>query len=135
MNTDFNSHPGVVAIGVDTLDASRIAAVYARHGQRFVDRILTPTEQQEYKQRVNKSNYLAKQYAAKEALAKALGTGIAKGVGFQQLEVIRDEQGAPEVKLYGAAAQKLAQLGAQRALISLSDEGQQIVAFALLSRS
>lgn len=135
MTPAFNSQPGVVAIGVDTLDASRIAVVYARHGQRFVNRILTPAEQKEYAQRSDKTNYLAKQYAAKEALAKALGTGIAKGIGFQQLEVVRDAQGAPSVKLYGAAAAKLTQLGAQRALISLSDEGQQIVAFALLSRT
>lgn len=135
MNSGFEEQAGVVAIGVDILNASRIAAVLTRHGHRFVQRVLTPAEQQVFQTRANKENYLAKQYAAKEALAKALGTGIAKGIGFQQLEVLRDEQGAPQVKLYGAAAERLAQLGAKRALISLSDEGQQIVAFALLSRS
>lgn len=135
MPSGFDTEPGVVAIGVDILDASRIATVCARHGHKFVQRVLTAAEQLEYQQRADKNNYLAKQYAAKEALAKALGTGIAKGVGFQQLEILRDEQGAPQVNLYAAAAVRLTQLGAKRALISLSDEGQQIVAFALLSRT
>lgn len=135
MNSGFEDQAGVVAIGVDILDANRIAAVIARHGDRFVQRILTSAEQQLYQNRDNKDNFLAKQYAAKEALAKALGTGIAKGIGFQQLEILRDEQGAPQVNLYAAAAVRLAQMGAKRALVSLSDEGPHIVSFALLSRT
>lgn len=131
----FADQAGVVAIGVDILDANRITAVVARHGQRFVERLLTPAEQQEWQARADKNNYLAKQYAAKEALAKALGTGIAKGVGFQQLEVLRDPQGAPYAQLHDQAAKRLTQLGANKALVSLSDEGASIVAFALLSRT
>lgn len=105
----------------------------SRHGERFVQRILTVQEQQLYRQRRCSLNFLAKQFAAKEALAKALGTGIAKGIGFQQLEVLRDEQGAPQVHLHGAAQQRLAQLGARQALVSLSDEGSLVLAFAALS--
>ncbi len=135
MNSGFDDQAGVVAIGVDILDANRITAVLARHNDKFVQRVLTPAEQQLYQNRANKENFLAKQYAAKEALAKALGTGIAKGIGFQQIEILRDEQGAPQVSLYAAAAVRLAELGAKRALISLSDEGSNIVAFALLSRT
>lgn len=125
---------GVVAVGTDLLDAGRIEQAVARHGQRFVQRILTPAEQQLYCQRAQPLNFLAKQFAAKEALAKALGTGIAQGVGFQQLEILRDGAGAPQVQLYGVALQRLQQLGAQQALVSLSDEGALILAFALLSR-
>lgn len=135
MNSGFEEQAGVVAIGVDIIDASRITKVLARHGQRFVQRILTPNELLVFQNRSNKANYLAKQYAAKEALAKALGTGIAKGIGFQQIEVLRDEQGAPQVTLHAQAAIKMNELGAKRALLSLSDEGVHIVAFAMLSRS
>jgi len=125
--------PGVIAIGTDLLDSSRIGQALERHGERFVQRILTPAEQTLYRSRANPLNFLAKQYAAKEALAKALGTGIAKGVGFQQLEILRDELGAPQVLLHAAAAELLRVLGGQRALVSLSDEGDWIQAFALLS--
>ncbi|WP_260998830.1 holo-ACP synthase [Thalassolituus hydrocarboniclasticus] len=125
--------PGVIAIGTDLLDSSRIGQALERHGERFVQRILTPAEQTLYRSRANPLNFLAKQYAAKEALAKALGTGIAKGVGFQQLEILRDELGAPQVLLHAAAAERLQFLGGQRALVSLSDEGDWIQAFALLS--
>lgn len=122
----------VAGIGTDLLDSGRIVQAFNRHGERFVQRILTPAEQQLYRQRADGLNFLAKQYAAKEALAKALGTGIAKGVGFQQLEIVRDEQGAPVVTLSGAAQERLTALGGSRALVSLSDEGDLIQAFAVL---
>lgn len=123
----------MLGIGTDLLDSRRIQAAYERHGQRFVARILTPKEQAVFAARAHPINFLAKQFAAKEALAKALGTGIAKGVGFQQLEILRSEQGQPEVHLHGAALERLQQLGGQRALVSLSDEGELILAFAVLS--
>lgn len=82
----------MLAIGTDLLDSTRIEKVMRRHGERFVQRILTANEQQIYQQRQQSVNFLAKQFAAKEALAKALGTGIAKGISFQQLEVLRDQQ-------------------------------------------
>ncbi len=125
---------GVVAVGTDLLDVARIEQALVRHGQRFVERILTPAEQQLYRQRAQPLNFLAKQFAAKEALAKALGTGIAQGVGFQQLEILRDEAGAPRASLSGVALQRLQVLGGRQALVSLSDEGTLVLAFALLSR-
>lgn len=123
----------MLAIGTDLLDSRRLEGTLARHGERFIQRILTPAEQQLYYQRGATLNFLAKQFAAKEALAKALGTGIAKGVGFQQLEVLRNEQGAPQVHLHGAALARLHALQAQRALLSLSDEGSLVLAFAVLA--
>lgn len=123
----------MLAIGTDLLDSERIGAALKRHGERFVERILTPAERSIYFHRQNSVNFLAKQFAAKEALAKALGTGIAKGVGFQQLEVLRNEQGAPVVNLYGVAQERLHALGGQQALVSLADEGTLILAFAVLA--
>ncbi|MBE0482786.1 MAG: holo-ACP synthase [Bacterioplanes sp.] len=123
----------VCAVGCDLLRIARVAAVYERLGDRFVQRILTPAEQQLWLERGATSNFLAKQFAAKEALAKALGTGIAKGIGFQQLQILRDEQGAPSVTLLGVAAQRLQQLGASRALLSLSDDDGLVQAFVVLA--
>ena len=122
----------MLAIGTDLLDSRRIHAAFERHGSRFVERILTPKERQIFVQRQDSINFLAKQFAAKEALSKALGTGIAKGVGFQQLEILRDEQGKPDVFLHGAALELLHRLGGKHALLSLSDEGDLILAFAAL---
>lgn len=130
----IQSLPGVVAVGTDLLAVARIERVLHRQGERFVTRILTPAEQTLYRQRPQPLNFLAKQYAAKEALAKALGTGIAQGIGFQQLEVLRDSAGAPVVSLSGAALQRLQQLGAQQAFLSLSDDQGLVLAFAVLSR-
>lgn len=131
---EFPQAQGIVGIGTDLLDVSRIEQAYQRHGERLVKRFLTPAEQQVWQQRHQSINYLAKRYAAKEALAKALGTGIAKGVGFQQLEVLSDRQGAPRVNLYQAALLRMQQLGGRQAFISLSDEGPWIQAFAVISR-
>lgn len=134
----FTSPPGgidgVVGIGTDLLDGRRIERAYQRHGLRLAERFLTPAEQLVWRQRACPVNYIAKRFAAKEALAKALGTGIAKGVGFQQLEVLNDCQGAPQVTLYDGALQRLQELGGRQALISLSDEGDWIQAFVVLSR-
>lgn len=131
---EFPQAQGIVGIGTDLLDVSRIEQAYQRHGERLVKRFLTPAEQQVWQRRHQSINYLAKRYAAKEALAKALGTGIAKGVGFQQLEVLNDRQGAPRVNLYQAALLRMQQLGGRQAFISLSDEGPWIQAFAVISR-
>lgn len=126
--------PGIVAIGTDLLDVERIEQAYARHGERFVKRILTAEEMELFKRRSQPLNFLAKQFAAKEALVKALGTGIAQGVSFQHLCVLRDELGAPTVQLSGVALLRMQQLQATRALLSLSDETGWVQAFALLTR-
>lgn len=126
--------PGIVAIGTDLLDSRRIDAVYHRHGQRLVQRLLTPAEREIWCEHRHQVNFLAKRFAAKEAIAKALGTGIAQGVSFQHMDVIRDEHGAPQVMLSGVAKERMLFLGGQMMLLSLSDEQHWIQAFAVLSR-
>ena len=123
-----------VGVGTDLLAVSRIEAVLERTGERFVRRILTAAERELWQQRRGSANFLAKQFAAKEAIAKALGTGIGAGVSFQQMEVLRSAAGAPEVRLSGAAAAHLARLGGEQVLLSLSDDNGLILAFAVLSR-
>jgi len=84
----------IKGIGVDVLEIVRVENVYARHGERFIERILTEREKLEFHQRKNKANYLAKQFAAKEAIAKSFGTGIG-AISFKSIEVLRTDQGQP----------------------------------------
>ncbi|MDB9844397.1 holo-ACP synthase, partial [Porticoccaceae bacterium] len=72
-----------LAIGTDIVEIKRIAAVLERQGNKFIQRILCDTEQAEYQRLKQSVAFLAKRYAAKEAVAKALGTGIGNGVSFQ----------------------------------------------------
>lgn len=120
-------------IGTDLLDQRRIANVLDRQGKRFAQRILTAEELGVWEIRDQPVNYLAKRFAAKEAIAKALGTGIAKGISFQQMTITSDEAGKPVVILSGQALIRAKELGGEQVMLSLSDEGDMILAFAILS--
>jgi holo-[acyl-carrier protein] synthase len=121
-----------LAVGTDIVEIQRIAKVIARQGDQFVQRILCETEQAEY-QRLNQSAaFLAKRFAAKEAVAKALGTGIGRGVSFQNIQVVNNELGAPAIELSGGAAEAMKSLGGTKLLISLADEQQYAVAYVIL---
>ena len=91
----------VIGIGTDIVQIDRIAKVLERQGDKFTQRILTLTEQQEFARLDNGVAFLAKRFAAKEAVAKALGTGIGHGVSFQDITVINDNKGAPAISLSG----------------------------------
>lgn len=123
----------IKGIGTDLLDQKRIEKVIDHHNERFSQRILTAQELLVWQQRGFSVNYLAKRFAAKEAIAKALGTGIAQGVGFQQMNITSDEAGKPIVTLTGQALVRMQAMGAEQVLLSLSDEGELILAFAVLS--
>ena len=121
----------IIGIGTDLVLLSRIEAVMERQGERFAQRILTPAELQRFRSHSQSARYLAKRYAAKEAILKALGTGLAKGMSWQHMQIDNDAQGAPFVTLSGVALQRLQQGGGGRMLLSLSDEREQALAFAL----
>lgn len=120
-------------IGTDLVLLQRIEAVLARKGERFAQRILTPAELARFRAHSQPARYLAKRYAAKEAILKALGTGLAKGMSWQHMQIDNDEHGAPVVVLSGAALERLEQGGGGRMMLSLSDEREQALAFALWS--
>ena len=122
----------MISIGTDILHIPRVEEVLARQGERFARRILTPAELQEYQQAQQGHRLLAKRFAAKEAIAKALGTGIGRGVSWQDIHINHDEFGAPQVKLSGGAAQVAEGKGTPAVELSLSDELDYVVAFALL---
>jgi len=122
----------VIALGTDILKIDRIDAVVERLGDKFVSRILTPIEQAEYQSSGQPNRLLAKRFAAKEAVAKALGTGIGRGVSWQDIQIEHNANGAPLVQLSGGAQAVAAERGATRVEISLADEVEYVVAFAVL---
>lgn len=123
----------IKGIGTDLLDQRRIATIVDRQGERFAKRILTSEEMAVWVGRDYSVNYLAKRFAAKEAISKALGTGIAKGIGFQQMSITSDDAGKPIVTLSGQALIRAQILGGDQMQLSLSDEGDMILAFAILN--
>ena len=122
----------MLGLGTDILQIDRIDAVVERQGERFVKRILTPAEQAEYRASKMPNRLLAKRFAAKEAVAKALGTGIGRGVSWQDITITHDDNGAPLVALGGGAMKAAVQRGGSNMLLSLADEQEYVVAFAAL---
>ena len=124
----------IIGVGTDLVSIDRIARVLARHPQRFVGRILSEAEQARFDTfeiGLGRSAYVAKQFAAKEAVSKALGTGMREGVQFNRIEVLRNSAGQPSVKLLREALMKAASLGVQRWHLSLSDEAGFVVSVAI----
>lgn len=123
----------MIAVGTDILQIDRIEEVISRLGDRFVRRILTPSEQLEYAVSKQSSRLLAKRFAAKEAIAKSLGTGIGRGVSWQDIQIDHDANGAPIVLLLGGAKRVARERGGTRVALSLADEMHYVVAFAVLA--
>jgi holo-[acyl-carrier protein] synthase len=117
-----------IASGVDLVEIERFQAALSRHGSRFLERVFTPAELEEAGEHLAS---LAARFAAKEAVAKALGTGIGP-VGWREIEVRRGSARQPLLRLHGAAAQLSAELGLTQWSVSLShSQGMAIaVAFA-----
>jgi holo-[acyl-carrier protein] synthase len=122
-----------IAIGTDIVEIQRIASALERQGDKFVQRILTESEIAEYQARGNSVAFLAKRFAAKEAIAKALGTGIGRGISFQHMIVSNNSEGAPQVELQANAAERLKQLGGSNVLLSLSDEKNYALAYVAIT--
>ena len=122
----------LIGIGTDIIQIDRIRKSIKRYGLSFAERILHPNELKIFVKRENNIAYLAKRFAAKEALAKALGTGIAQGVSFVDIETQNNPQGKPELLLHGKTQKKAEELGVKQAHLSLSDEKDYAVAYVIL---
>jgi holo-[acyl-carrier protein] synthase len=124
----------VVGIGTDIIEINRLLEMSDKVREKLALRVLTPLEYQKYLTLKQPEYFLAKRWAGKEALSKALGTGIASGVSFQHIEIQSLESGQPILKL-GEKALSLAQtLGATSWHITLSDEVNYATAFVVLSK-
>lgn len=115
--------PDVLGIGVDLVDCDRIERMLTEHGQAFLDRVYTPLEQAYCDRSRNRVERLAARYAAKEAVLKALGTGMREGMSWTEIEVGHDALGAPTVTLAGVVAREASGRGIARLAISLSHAG------------
>ena len=122
----------IVGIGVDIAETARMEKLIAKFGQRFARRILTADELLEFDRRKHSSSYLATRFAAKEAVAKALGTGIGEQLGFHSVQIDNDSQGKPLLRFLGSAVDLIAGLDINNAMISLSDEKHYVVAMVVL---
>ena len=118
----------VRGIGVDIVKLERVEAAYERFGERFARKVLSPDE---LATSVMTAFFIAKRFAAKEAIAKALGTGFREGITMPLITVTKNQFNKPEVALTGAAAERLRAIGAQEVLVSISDEVDSVVAFAI----
>ena len=100
----------IVGIGSDLIDVRRIEKTLDRYGERFIGRIFTPIEIRKSEGRRQRAASYAKRFAAKEACAKALGTGLRAGVFWRDMGVVNAMSGKPTMKLTGGAARRLAAL-------------------------
>jgi holo-[acyl-carrier protein] synthase len=127
----------IIGIGSDICDARRIAKVIERHGDRFLDRIFTSTERAKAERRRNRAETYAKRFAAKEACAKALGTGFRRGVFWRDMGVVNMPSGRPTMKLTGGALSRLRAItppGCDAQIdVSLTDEGPMAQAIVVIS--
>ena len=123
----------VLGLGTDLVEIARIEASMTRFGERFLRRIYTPAEIAYCTgRRWGAAESLAARFAAKEAAAKALGTGISLGVSWLELEVTRAAGGAPGMLLHGRAAERAERLGVRRVSVSLTHGRAQAMAVVVM---
>lgn len=122
----------IFGIGTDIVRVSRLKHDLERFGVRFAERILTADELVEFHRQTNKANFLARRFAAKEAAAKALGTGFAQGLQLHHIGVTHDTWGKPQLVFTDRALEFLQERGVTTAHISLADEADHAVAFVTL---
>lgn len=123
----------ILGLGLDITELDRIHRSLERFGDRFIARVLTSAEAAAIPEQ-NPVPYIAARFAAKEAAAKALGTGFAEGVTVKSIEVVRMPSGAPELRLHGAAKARAEALGVTRAHLSLT-HGRDVAAATVILES
>jgi holo-[acyl-carrier protein] synthase len=119
-------------IGTDLLDARRIREGLARFGEHFADRILAPAEHPGYYASRDPARFLAKCFAAKEAFAKAAGTGLRAPVSLRNIAVLRDPCGKPLIQCAPVLVAWLHARGVTAHHVSLADEGDLVLAYVIL---
>ncbi|MFZ5594899.1 MAG: holo-ACP synthase [Pseudomonadota bacterium] len=122
----------IFGIGTDIVRVARMDEALARHGSRFAHRILTEEEYREFCLAGRPAHFLAKRFAAKEAAAKAMGTGFRDGMSLRHIGVAHDDKGRPSLVYHGRAEQLRRDLGIGEGRLSLADERDYAVAFVIL---
>jgi holo-[acyl-carrier protein] synthase len=125
----------IYGIGTDIVKCLRIEKIWLEYGQNFAARILTAYELKAFSElKNNQVAFLAKRFAAKEAVAKALGTGFRDHVLLTQVGIETDSLGKPQVAFYGSSQDYIKTLGALSIHISIADEEDYVVAFVVISQ-
>ena len=119
-------------IGIDIVSVERIQKNISRYGSRFPEKILTASELEEYAKNSYPARFLAKRFAAKEALAKALGTGFRDGIHLAQITVTHNSAGRPQLSFDGNINKILSVNKIQNCYLSLSDEKEYACAVVVL---
>jgi len=124
----------IYGIGTDIVSIQRIAKALERHGERFAERILASGELPAYANAAQPVHFLAKRFAAKEAAAKAFGTGFSDGLAMADIAVRHDSRGKPMLEFSGRAERLCEELGIGEHFLSISDEKEHAIAFVTLMR-
>jgi holo-[acyl-carrier protein] synthase len=124
----------IFGIGTDVVRIERIAAIYERFGAHFVERLLLPEERAVFDAKRRPARFLAMRFAAKEAIAKALGTGFGHGIWIRDLGFIANAWGRPEVLFSPRGREVADRLGAGEGHVSLSDDAGLVIAVAVLMK-
>ncbi len=117
--------------GIDLVECSRIAGMLARHGQRFLQRVLTDAEQARAGEFRDPTQFVAGRWAAKEAILKMIGTGWRDGIAWTDMEILPDEMGQPLVTLTGGTARIADRLGIRQVLLSITHTKENAAASAI----
>jgi holo-[acyl-carrier protein] synthase len=126
----------IYGVGTDVCDVRRIAAAFARRGERFAEKVLGPHEIEVFRTRLAKVesrgvSYLATRFSAKEAFAKAIGLGMRMPMTWRDCEIVKAPSGKPQIRLHGALAAWFEARGLQ-AQVSVSDESDYATSFVVV---
>ena len=121
----------IESLGIDLIEIERVKKVKEKWGMRFLERVYTPKELEYCLKKKYPESSLAGRFAAKEAVMKALGTGLSLGISWKDIEIINDRKGKPEVTLYGKTKKIL---GKRKVLISISHTKEDAIAQAIIIR-
>ncbi len=122
---------GIVAHGIDLVDCPRIEQMIDRHGERFVRRVFTDTEQAYAKANKNEIEKLAGRFAAKEAVLKLIGTGWRGKIAWTDIEIINNAAGQPEVTVTGEVKRIAGELGIDHISVSITHTANFAIASAV----
>jgi holo-[acyl-carrier protein] synthase len=125
----------IVGLGIDAVDISRAERMFADKPERMLERLFGDVERAYLSTKPQPAQHMAVRLAAKEAAYKALsGNELARGIGWRDVEVVSRDDGSPELRFYGRAAERLAELGAERVHVSLTHSAATAVAVVILER-
>ena len=122
---------GIVAHGIDLVDCPRIEQMIARHGERFINRVFTDSEQAYAKANKNEIEKLAGRFAAKESILKLIGTGWRGKISWTDIEVVNNAAGQPEVTVRGEVAKIAGELGIGHISVSITHTANFAIASAV----